>query len=213
MRRISPFLLISFLFALPLSAQEGALAGTWETNFNQPEVGDITLRLPFEEGGGFQLDQVIEASDDFLAEAGDAVPLIEEITVQGTGTYRVEGDRLFTDLTELNIYVDGRDFVEVLTEFARAFARISADLVGVSDEDYPAFERAAVEEFLAGFDAEDEFLGAFTGDLGTYSLEGNTLSITFLVDGEVDTLELRRIDTSTAVGRTTWGSLKADFVH
>ena len=111
------------------------------------------------------------------------------------------------------MYVEGRDFVEVMTEIARAFARITADLVGVSDEDYPAFEQAAVEEFLEGFDAEEEFLGDFTGNPGTYSIEGNTLSITHMADGEVGILELRRIDTSTAVGRTTWGRLKADYAH
>ena len=42
-----------------------------------------------------QLDQVITASDDFLAEAGEAAPSIEEFTTQGTATYRVEGDSLF----------------------------------------------------------------------------------------------------------------------
>ena len=208
MPRISSFLLFPCLFALPLFAQDDALTGTWETSFTEPEVGDVTIRLTFEEGGGFQLDQVITASDNFLAEAGDAVPPIEEFTARGTGTYRVEGDSLFADLTELNMYVDGRDFVEVLTEVARALARIAADLGGVSDEDYPAFEQAAVDEILAAFNEED-FLGGFAGgNLGTYSVDGDTLSITTLVDGEVDTLEFMRIDT-TAVAPTTWGNLKA----
>ena len=115
------------------------------------------------------------------------------------------------------MYVDGRDFVEVLTEVARALARIAADLGGVSDEDYPAFEQAAVDEILAAFNEED-FLGGFAGgnlggfaggNLGTYSVDGDTLSITTLVDGEVDTLEFMRIDTTTAVAPTTWGNLKA----
>ena len=210
MPRISSFFLFLCLFALPLSAQDDALTGTWETSFTDPEVGDITISLTFEAGGGFQLDQVIEASDSFLAEAGDAVA-IEEFTAHGTGTYRVEGDSLFADLTELNMYVDGRDFVEVLTEVARALARIAADFGGISDEDYPAFEEAAVDELLAGFD-EEQFLGGFAGgEFGTYAIEGDTLSITTTVEGEVDTLDFMRIDTASAVAPTTWGSLKADM--
>ncbi len=213
MRWISSFFLFLPLFALPLCAQDDALVGTWETSFTEPEVGDGTIRLSFGADGRFQLDQVISASDDFLAfpaEAGDAVPLIiEEFTLQGTGTYRVDGDSLFAELTEVSMYVDGRDFFEVMTEVIRALARFVADLQEVSDEDYPAFEQAAIEEFFAEFNPEEEFLGDFTGNLGTYSIDGNTLSITTLVDGEADTIELRRIAPSTAVARSTWGSLKA----
>ena len=95
MRRISSFVLFLPLFALPLFAQDDALVGIWETSFTEPEVGDVTIRLSFGGDGGFQLDQVISASDDFLSEAGDAVPPIEEFTAQGTGTYRVDGDSLF----------------------------------------------------------------------------------------------------------------------
>ena len=209
MRRISSFFLFLPLFALPLCAQDDALVGTWETSFTEPEVGDGTIRLSFGADGRFQLDQVISASDDFLAfpaEAGDA---FEEFTLQGTGTYRVDGDSLFAELTEVSMYVDGRDFFEVMTEVIRALARFVADLQEVSDEDYPAFEQAAIEEFFAEFNPEEEFLGDFTGNLGTYSIDGDTLSITTLVDGEADTIELRRIAPSTAVARSTWGSLKA----
>ena len=210
MRRISSFFLFLPLFALPLFAQDDALVGTWETSFTEPEVGDGTIRLSFEADGRFQLDQVISAPDDFLAEAGDVFPpIIEEFTAQGTGTYRVDGDTLFVELTEVSMYADGRDFFEVMTEVVRALARVAADLGEVSDEDYPAFE----EEFVAGFFAEsnleEEFLGDFTGNLHTYSIDGDTLSITTFEDGEADTIELRRIDPSTAVARSTWGSLKA----
>ena len=93
----------------------------------------------------------------------------------------------------MSLYADGRDFFEVMTEVIRAFARFAADLGEVSDEDYPAFEQAAIEEFFAGFNLEEEFLGEFTGHLGTYSIDGDTLSITTFEDGEADTIELRRI--------------------
>ena len=211
MRWILSFFLFLPLFALPLCAQEDALVGTWETSFTDPEVGDGTIRPSFGADGRFQLDLVISVSNDFLAEAGDAVPPVEEFTVQGIGTYRVDGDSLFTELTEVSMYVDGRDFFEVMTEVIRALARFTADLGDVSDEDYPAFEQAAIDEFFAEFNLEEEFLGEFTGNLGTYSIDGDTLSITTLVDGETDTIELRRIDPSTAVARSTWGSLKADM--
>ena len=68
MRRISSFFLFLPLFALPLCAQDDALVGTWETSFTEPEVGG-TIRLSFGADGRFQLDQVISASDDFLAPA------------------------------------------------------------------------------------------------------------------------------------------------
>ena len=210
MRWISSCFLLLPLFALPLFAQDDALVGTWEASFTEPEVGDGTVRLRFEADGRFQLDQVMSAPDDYLAEAGDAdFPIVEEFTLQATGTYRVDGDSLFAELTEVSMYADGRDFFEVMTEVIRAFARVAADLGDVSDEDYPAFEQAAIEEFFAEVNLEEEFLGEFTGNLGTYSIDGDTLSITTFVDGETDTIELRRIDPSTAVARSTWGSLKA----
>ena len=210
MRRISSFFLFLPLFALPLFAQDDALVGTWETSFTGPELGDGTIRLRFEADGRFQLDQVISAPDDFLAEAGDAVPpTIEEFTFQGTGTYRVDGDSLFVELTEVSMYADGHDFFEVMTEVIRALARFAADLGEVSDEDYPAFEEEFFAGFFAEFNLEEEFLGDFTGNLRTYSIDGDTLSITTFEDGEADTIELRRIDPSTAVARSTWGSLKA----
>ena len=135
--------------------------------------------------------------------------IIEEFTLQGTGTYRVDGDTLFAELTEVSMYADGRDFLEVMTEVVRAFARFAADLGEVSDEDYPAFEEEFFAGFFAEFNLEEELLGDFTGNLRTYSIDGDTLSIATFEDGETDTIELRRIDPSTAVARSTWGSLKA----
>ena len=72
MRWISSCFLFLPLFALPLCAQDDALVGTWETSFTDPELGDGTIRLSFGADGRFQLDQVISAPDDYLAEAGDA---------------------------------------------------------------------------------------------------------------------------------------------
>lgn len=43
-----------------------------------------------------------------------------------------------------------------------------------------------------------EFLGDFTGNLGTYRIEGNTLSVIPLIDGEVDAIERIRIENRQA---------------
>ena len=204
------------LLALPLAAQEEALHGTWEGTFAEGEGSKITTRLTFEADGTFALSQDIEG------EEGDVESPVETLSVQFTGTYRVVSDSLWVDIVELYYIVDDKkmnpvEFGEFMREFfigfARGFARLAADLEGVSDEDYPAFEQAFVDAFLADLD-EDEFLA----DLGfggseeinsTYAIEGDTLFITTTEEGEVETLELHRIDVASAVVPTTWGNLKA----
>ena len=204
------------LLALPLAAQEEALHGTWEGTFAEGEGSKITTRLTFEADGTFALSQDIEG------EEGDVEYPVGTLSVQFTGTYRVAGDSLWVDIVELYYIVGDEkmtpvEFGEFMRElyigFARGFARLAADLEGISDEDYPAFEQAFVDAFLADLD-EDEFLA----DLGfggseeissTYAIEGDTLFITTTEEGEVETLELHRIDVASAVVPTTWGSLKA----
>ena len=204
------------LIALPLAAQEEALHGTWEGTYIDEESSEITMRLTFEADGTFALDQNIEGGED------DVESPIETLSVQFSGTYRVAGDSLWVDIVELYYIIDDEkmtpvEFGEFIKEFfigfARGFARLAADLEGISDEDYPAFEQAFVDEFLAEFD-EDEFLA----DLGfggseeinsTYAIEGDTLSITTTEEGEVETLEFHRIDVASAVAPTSWGALKA----
>ena len=204
------------LLALPLAAQEEALHGTWEGTFAEGEGSKITTRLTFEADGTFALSQDIEG------EEGDVESPVETLSVRFAGTYRVAGDSLWVDIVELYYIVGDEkmtpvEFGEFMRElyigFARGFARLAADLEGISDEDYPAFEQAFVDAFLADLD-EDEFLA----DLGfggseeissTYAIEGDTLFITTTEEGEVETLELHRIDVASAVVPTTWGSLKA----
>ena len=204
------------LLALPLAAQEEALHGTWEGTFAEGEGSRITTRLTFEADGTFALSQDIEG------EEGDGESPVGTLSVQFTGTYRVAGDSLWVDIVELYYIVDDKkmtpvEFGEFMRElyigFARGFARLAADLEGVSDEDYPAFEQAFVDAFLADLD-EDEFLA----DLGfggseeissTYAIEGDTLFITTTEEGEIETLELHRIDVASAIVPTTWGGLKA----
>ena len=197
-------ILFILLSALPLWA-DPALVGTWETTLTEPGVGTGTFRLTFEEDGGFQLNLVYAVSEESLTGQLE----IQELTVDGTGTWRVEGDTLFAEMTQVSLYADGRDFVEVITEFARGLARAAADLQGISDEDYPAFEQAAVEEILADFNPEAEIFADYAGQLGTYRIDDDTLSITSTEDGEVETVELVLQDPETAVRPASWGQVKA----
>ena len=203
------------LLALPLAAQEEALHGTWEGTFAEGEGSRITTRLTFEADGTFALSQDIEG------EEGDVESPVGTLSVQFAGTYRVAGDSLWVDIVELYYIVDNKkmtpvEFGEFMRElyigFARGFARLAADLEGVSDEDYPAFEQAFVDAFLADLD-EDEFLADLefgrSEEISTYAIEGDTLFITTTEEGEVETLELHRIDVASAIVPTTWGGLKA----
>ncbi len=211
MRRILSSLVFLGLLVLPLSAQEEALQGTWEGSFVDEEGNAITMRLSFEEDGAFELNQVVELGEDFQSVVENTEIPVEEVTIQGIGTYEVDGDKLSVDITEVEIRVGDRDFFEVLAEVARALARFAADFAGVSEEDYPAFEQNFVDEFLAGMD-EDQFLAGFSEQDVTYAIEGDTLSITSPTeDGGEETMQFQRVDADTAVAGTTWGGLKANW--
>ena len=97
------------------------------------------------------------------------LPVVKQFTLEGTGTYRVDGDSVFVQLTTESVSADGRE---------------------LADEVNP----------------QQKFLGDFPRHF-THSIDGDTLSITTFVDG--GTIEFRRIDPSSAVAPTPWGSLKA----
>ena len=211
MRRIPFPILFLGLLVLPLSAQDDALLGTWETSFVDEEGNPVTMRLSFQEDGGFELYQMIELGEDFREVVESTGTPVEAITVQGTGTYGVDGDKISVDITEVEMLVGDRPFLEVLTEVARALARVTADFGGVSEEDYPEFEQDFVDEFLAGVEEEDLVAG-FEEEEVTWAIEGDTLSITSPTeDGGEETMQFQRVDDATAVARTTWGGLKANL--
>lgn len=196
------------LLALPLLAQDEALHGTWEGTFVDEEGNQGTTRLTFQAGGGFQLEQVITLGESFQSVVEASQVAAEKVTAEGSGTYQVNGDKIKVEITEFEMLVDGRDFVEVLTEIARALAAFAAEFAGISEEDYPAFEENFVNEFLAGFN-EEEFLAGLDGEEVTYAIEGDTLYITSTVDGVEETTEFQRVGDATSVSRTSWGDLKA----
>ena len=211
MRRLPAVLLIPLLLLPPLSAQE-EIQGTWEGAVVDEAIGEIITQLTFDEDGSFEIDQLIQVKDDFLA-AVDAPepPMMETISAYGTGTYGVEGNSLMVEIARLDLQVDGEDFVEYFTRAARGLARHAADSHGVSDESYPAFEQAFVEEFFSALE-EVEFLAAFDeeGGSGTWAVEGNVLTLTTMTEAGARVWEFERLDgVMTAVVPAAWGRLKA----
>ena len=209
MRWLLASLLPLFLVLPPLSAEE-ELHGTWEGAFVDDRVGEVTTSLIFDEDGGFEIDQVIEVKDEFLAGVDLAeAPAIGQITASGSGTYGVEGDRLSVEIADLDLRVDGEDLAGFFTRLARGLARQAADSHGVPDDNYPDFEQAYVDEFFVVLE-EVEFLAVFgeEGGTRTWSIDNHLLTLTAEADGGA--WEFDRLDGAmTAVALTTWGGLKA----
>ncbi len=211
MRKLpSPIPYLSLL-AFPLFAQDEALHGTWDSTVLDDQIGEISTSLTFEADGAFEINQVIELKEDFLA--GLEIPetiAIDTITAHGTGTYGVDGDSLRVDIVELDLLVDGENFDEFFTQAARDLARYFADLSEISEEKYPEFEQAFVAEFLAAIDEIDFLAGFEEGGSSSYAVEGNALVLTTTAETawEFQRMEVV-IETPTAVARTTWGGLKA----
>ncbi len=198
------------LLSAPLAAQQEALHGTWEGTLVDEQIGEIAIRLTFQADGSFQIDQVIQVQDDFLAAVQvPQPPTIETMAARGTGTYGVLGDRLLVDVATLNLSVDGESFVNFFTQVARDFARFVADSHEIPAEHYPAFEREFIDAFFAELDTV-EFLALFNeGGISSYAIEGDTLFLTTAREGGVSTWEFHRAVASSAIAATTWGRLKA----
>ncbi len=211
MRQLPSPVSFQSLLALPLFAQEEALHGTWDSTVLDDQIGEISASLTFEEDGAFEIYQVIQVREDFLD--GVEIPettAIDSITARGTGTYGVEGDSLRVDIARWDLQVDGENLNDFFTQAARKLARYFADLNEISEERYPEYEQAFVDEFLAAIDEIDFFAGFEEGGSSAYAIEGNALVLT---TAEQTAWEFHRvevvIETPTAVARTTWGGLKA----
>lgn len=213
MRRILFALPILSLLVLPLHAQE-ALHGSWQGSFVDEEGNNVDVTLTFEADGGFEINQEVTLAPSFQAIVGSTDIPVEAITVNGSGTYEVDGDQLTPMVTELEMLVGDRPFIEVLTEVAKALAAVAAGFAGVSAADYPAFEQVFVNDFL-GEVGDQDFLSGFSGEPVTWAVDGDTLSITGPTeDGGEETTQYQRVsDAGTAVTGTTWGALKANSLR
>ena len=210
MRQLLSSALCLCLLVAPLAAQQEALYGTWEGTIVDEQIGEITIRLTFGADGAFEIDQVIQVKDDFLADVQvPEPPTMETIVAHGTGTYGILGDNLVIDIAALDLSVDGQGFVEFFTQVARDFARYVADSHEIPAENYPAFEEEFIDAFFAELD-KVEFL-AILNEWGTstYAVEGDTLFLTIAQETGVTIWEFHPIDASSTVAETTWGSLKA----
>ena len=206
---LSSVLLLCLLVA-PLAAQQEALHGTWEGTIVDEQIGEIAIRLTFAEDGAFEINQVIQVKDDFLADVqGPEPPTIETIVAHGTGTYGILFDGILVSITALDISVDGKDFVEFFTQVARDFARYVADSHEIPAENYPAFEQEFIDAFFAELD-KVQFLAILNEwGVSAYALEGDTLILTTTRETGVTIWELHPVDESSAIAETTWGSVKA----
>ena len=147
MRRMLFCLSLLSLSVLPLSADE-ALHGSWQGSLVDEEQGTAEVVLTFEAGGVFRMDQRLDLGAEFQAMVQASQIAVENMTAQGTGTWEADGDRLRVSISEMEILVDGRDYLEILGEVAAALGHIAADLAGVSDADRPAFVAVFVNDFL-----------------------------------------------------------------
>ncbi len=210
MHQLLSSVLLLCLLVPPLAAQQEALHGTWEGTIVDEQIGEIAIRLTFEEDGAFEINQVIQVKDDFLADVqGPEPPTIETIVAHGTGTYGILFDAIVVSITALDISVDGKDFVEFFTQVARDFARYVADSHEIPAENYPAFEQEFIDAFFAELDKVQFFAILNEWGVSAYALEGDTLILTTTRETGVTIWELHPVDEPSAVAQTTWGRLKA----
>ena len=210
MRQLLSSVLCLCLLVPPVAAQQKALHGTWGGTIVDEQIGEITIRLTFAEDGAFEINQVIQVKDDFLADVqGPEPPTIETIAAHGTGTYSTLGDNLVVDIAALDLSVDGEGFGEFFTQVARDFARYVADSHEIPAENYPAFEEEFIDAFFAELD-KVQFLAILNEwGISKYAIEEGTLLLTTTRETGVTIWELHPIGASSAVAATTWGSLKA----
>ena len=210
MRQFLSSVLLLCLLVAPLAAQQEALYGTWGGTMVDEQIGEIAIHLTFEEDGAFEINQVIQVKDDFLADIQvPEPPTMETIVAHGTGTYGILGDNLVIGLTALDISVDGEGFVEFFTQVARDFARYVADSHEIPADNYSAFEEEFIDAFFAELD-KVQFLAILNEwGISTYAIEGDTLFLTTARETGVVVWEFHRINDASAVAATTWGSLKA----
>ena len=209
-------LVLVVISTMPLAAQDDRLIGAWELK-EVNEDGEFFTWIIFREGGQLELRGEGRPSENFFGEFEDEEtlgfevwPEVGLITISATGTWRTFGDSLYTDVEEFTYFIDGLTVEEFILGVAKGFARNLADLNGIPDEAYPAFEEEVVQQFLEGmgeFDLSEEL-----DEAGIYAVEGEVLTLTSTdEDGLVETEEFQRVSLSSSVSATSWGRLKSNW--
>ena len=145
-------------------------------------------------------------------------PPLNSISLQGNGTYVVDGDSLWMYFDEVDWRYNGEEIIEFYAKFIGNMAYGSDEL---TVEEIRALERETGNEFLVLFEQESllEILNEY--HRYTYTVEGETLFLS-VNDREklllknparAKSLEYHRIEPATAVTRTTWGDLKASLAR
>ena len=200
--RVVPVLL-ALLMAIAARAQDDAgLPGTWERGDAE---GTTRLILEADGGAAMAAHGTVPLRDP---ENPDTRHLPETITVDmaAQGTWRVEADRLFLDLPERRLRIDGEAFDDALQTLATRVAEGLAEEQGLGQESVPTLAALALFGLQSEYD-EESLLDDLLGDLTTgrpYRVDGDRLTLT---DAEgVDAVWRRVVD--SAVAPASWAAVK-----
>lgn len=220
--RYRSLLMLLLALNLPAFGQTEQLVGTWEhqdtSDPDMPMVGRVVLRdngtFDLEMSGrsagallAGQLDSGEDAGADPLTTALlQAFPDSLSLAVRISGVWQAEAPTLHLDAQTSEITLNGQTMQAFFDAVARRMAALLAEQLGITPEDYPAFE----EQVLAQFDGEANPLGEeFSPDEadleGTYELRDGVLYIT---DEDGETTDWHP-STLSAVAALSWGQLKA----
>ena len=215
------------LFGLPLSALEENFDGAWEySGVVENAEGTVSWnsRLDFQ-GGTFELNYLTELDFDLHPEwtvddkgllemLEESWPPLNTISLQGNGTYAVDGDSLWMYFDEVDWRYNEDSIIEFYAKFIGNLAYGSDEL---TVEEIRELERESGNEVLVLFEQENLLEILNEHHRYTYTVEGETLFLSvndreklFLKNpAGAKSLGYQRVDSATAVAPTTWGALKA----
>ena len=192
-------------------AQESPV-GRWELQIDDEE-GDFDVRLLLAESGAADLRFSGQASDEAFPE-----PL--DISFGRSGTWTVEDGELVIDLTQKDLRINGKPFVEAIDDLGETVALSLAEDLGetvalslaedmdIPHEDLPALVetvQAALQEELDEEELLAEFVGLLEGGIAFTVVAGELR----LDDGEGGVEIWKRMQ-QTAVGAQSWATIKAN---
>ena len=170
------------------------LYGTWFVDITE-DVGipsDITF--VFDEDGSMQVEFYVDFTELDLwsilelefSDAGEdfelpELPPLGVVQAFGYGTYSVSGDIITPNLTEAEVFINGKDHIEYFTEVAQIMAAFSAEYAGIPEEEYAEYEANFVEGFVAEYGedyAEDDYFSFLNDEKFTYEVDGEELTLT-----------------------------------